>query len=38
VPGARMVTLDAIGHCPHLSAPDQTLAAIRAFLVDDLSS
>jgi sigma-B regulation protein RsbQ len=26
------VLLEATGHCPHLSAPDETLAAIRAFL------
>ena len=32
IPGARMVLLDATGHCPHLSAPDDTIAAIRAFL------
>jgi sigma-B regulation protein RsbQ len=30
--GSELVILDAIGHCPHLSAPDQTIAAIRAFL------
>ena len=32
IPGARMVLLDATGHCPHLSAPDDTVAAVRAFL------
>jgi sigma-B regulation protein RsbQ len=32
VPGATLVVLDATGHCPHLSAPDDTVAAIRAFL------
>jgi sigma-B regulation protein RsbQ len=31
IPGARLVTLPATGHCPHLSAPDATLAAITAF-------
>ena len=31
IPGARLVMLDATGHCPHLSAPDATLAAIAAF-------
>src|SRR6202451_1919475 len=31
IPGARLITLDATGHCPHLSAPDATLAAIAAF-------
>ena len=33
IPGSRLVTLDATGHCPQLSAPEETLAAIRAFLV-----
>jgi sigma-B regulation protein RsbQ len=34
IPGSRLVTLDATGHCPHLSAPDDTAAAIAAFAVD----
>jgi sigma-B regulation protein RsbQ len=29
---SELVLLDATGHCPHLSAPEQTLAAIEAFL------
>jgi sigma-B regulation protein RsbQ len=32
VPGSRFVRLGATGHCPHLSAPMETTAAIRAFL------
>ena len=32
IPGARMVLLDATGHCPHLSAPDDTIQAVRDFL------
>jgi sigma-B regulation protein RsbQ len=32
IPGARMELLDATGHCPQLSAPDETIAAIREFL------
>ncbi|WP_320777836.1 alpha/beta hydrolase [Streptomyces sp. CRN 30] len=32
VPGSQLVVLDATGHCPHLSAPDATNAAITAFL------
>lgn len=31
VPGSRLVTLDATGHCPHVSAPDATASAISAF-------
>ncbi|MFD7459350.1 MULTISPECIES: alpha/beta fold hydrolase [unclassified Streptomyces] len=32
IPGSTLVTLDATGHCPHLSAPEATNAAITAFL------
>lgn len=31
IDGSELVTLDAIGHCPHLSAPDITAQAIAAF-------
>jgi sigma-B regulation protein RsbQ len=31
IPGSTLVTLPATGHCPHLSAPDVTLAAIASF-------
>ena len=32
LPSSELVILDATGHCPHLSAPDQTIAAMRRFL------
>ncbi|KUN41192.1 sigma factor sigB regulation protein rsbQ [Streptomyces longwoodensis] len=32
IPGSTLVTLEATGHCPHLSAPEATNAAIRSFL------
>lgn len=32
IPGSALVTLPATGHCPQLSAPDATLAAIAAFI------
>ncbi|MFJ4878907.1 alpha/beta fold hydrolase [Streptomyces sp. NPDC088745] len=32
VPGSELVTLDATGHCPQLSSPEVTGAAILAFL------
>jgi sigma-B regulation protein RsbQ len=32
VPGSTLVVLDAVGHCPHLSAPEETITAIAAFL------
>lgn len=31
IPGSRLVTLDATGHCPQLSAPEATSAEILAF-------
>lgn len=31
IPGSRLVTLTATGHCPQLSAPEATAAAIAAF-------
>jgi sigma-B regulation protein RsbQ len=33
LPDARMVLLDATGHCPHLSAPEPTRHAIEDFLL-----
>ncbi|TVT38334.1 alpha/beta hydrolase [Hymenobacter setariae] len=32
LPQATLTTLPAVGHCPHLSAPLETMAAIEAFL------
>jgi len=32
IPGSALTRLAATGHCPHLSAPEETTAAIRAFL------
>ncbi|MFZ4181924.1 alpha/beta fold hydrolase [Streptomyces sp. R02] len=32
VKGSDLVTLDAVGHCPQLSAPEATASAIRSFL------
>lgn len=34
IPSSRLVTLDATGHCPQLSAPSSTAQAILAFLTD----
>jgi sigma-B regulation protein RsbQ len=31
IAGSQLVTLDAAGHCPHLSAPDATAEAIETF-------
>lgn len=33
LPNATVVTLDATGHCPHLSAPLKTLSAMEDFLI-----
>lgn len=32
IPGSRLVTLDATGHCPQLSAPEATAEAITEFI------
>jgi sigma-B regulation protein RsbQ len=32
LPNSKFVLLEATGHCPNLSAPEETIAAIRAFL------
>jgi sigma-B regulation protein RsbQ len=32
IPGSTMVVLNATGHCPNLSAPDETFEAISGFL------
>jgi sigma-B regulation protein RsbQ len=32
IPGSVFTRLAATGHCPHLSSPEETTAAIRAFL------
>jgi sigma-B regulation protein RsbQ len=31
IPGSKLVQLSATGHCPNLSAPEETIEAIRAF-------
>ncbi|GHB00922.1 hydrolase [Algimonas arctica] len=37
LPNSVFRLLDATGHCPNLSAPDEVIAAIRDFLLDDLA-
>jgi sigma-B regulation protein RsbQ len=32
IPASTLVTLTATGHCPNLSAPEETTAAVKAFL------
>jgi sigma-B regulation protein RsbQ len=32
IPDSRLVLLDATGHCPNLSAPEATVAAMRSFV------
>ena len=32
IPGSTLVMLDATGHCPNLSAPEETTSAIAAFV------
>jgi sigma-B regulation protein RsbQ len=35
LPHGSLVMLDATGHCPNLSAPDETVAAISPFIRGD---
>jgi sigma-B regulation protein RsbQ len=32
IAGSKLVILDATGHCPNLSAPEQVISAMRAFV------
>jgi sigma-B regulation protein RsbQ len=32
LPNSQLVLMSATGHCPNLSAPEETIAAIRAFV------
>ena len=32
ISGSKLVVMKATGHCPNLSAPTETIAAIRAFI------
>jgi sigma-B regulation protein RsbQ len=32
IPGSELVVLDVSGHCPHVSHPQETAAALRSFL------
>lgn len=32
LPNATLVEIDAVGHCPNMSAPEATIAAIKAFV------
>ena len=34
MPNAKLDVIDNIGHCPHMSAPDKTAAAIKSFLIN----
>jgi sigma-B regulation protein RsbQ len=35
IPGSRLVKLQATGHCPNLSAPQETIEAIAAFVGEE---
>src|ERR1700722_131175 len=32
IPGSELIVLDATGHCPNLSAPEEVISAMRAFV------
>lgn len=38
LPNSVFAPLSATGHCPHLSAPEETITAIRSFLSEDPSA
>jgi sigma-B regulation protein RsbQ len=33
IPNSKLVVMKATGHCPNLSAPDETVAEIKRFLI-----
>lgn len=35
LPNSKLVLMEATGHCPNLSAPEETIAAVKAFLTPD---
>ena len=37
MPDSKLVVIDNTGHCPHLSAPDASVAAIEAFLAETIT-
>ncbi len=36
IKGSKFVILDTIGHCPHLSAPKETITALQDYMEEDL--
>jgi sigma-B regulation protein RsbQ len=36
LPNSELIMLQATGHCPNLSAPDETIAAMQAFVHEDV--
>jgi sigma-B regulation protein RsbQ len=32
MPHSTLIQMQAAGHCPHMSAPEETIAAIRSFV------
>ena len=36
IPDSELVVMEATGHCPNLSAPEETIAAISRFVREDL--
>jgi sigma-B regulation protein RsbQ len=35
LPGSTLEVLDASGHCPHMTHPEQTIALIQRYLAGD---
>lgn len=38
MPSSRLTILEATGHCPHLSSPDETIGAMKSFLEPNRSA
>jgi sigma-B regulation protein RsbQ len=38
MPRSKLRRMRAVGHCPHLSAPDETIALIREYLAEPAPS
>lgn len=38
MPNAVMVVMQATGHCPHLSAPEESIGAVQAYLTEEISA
>ena len=38
MPGSTIRHMNAVGHCPHMSAPEETIACMREYLADPITA